>query len=228
MAVYSCPKGHSSSEEDFCSECGAKITGANVASNGNASAPTLCPDCKAPRAHDAGEFCEVCGYNFRTGAHGDVAFAQATASSQAAAPAQASMPMPVALEIPVQGVAAAAGKWSIVASVDPDLREEGSPEPPEQPPSAFPIEKAENLIGRHSRARGIEPEIALDFDEAVSHRHAIVSRLEDGSLAVRDIGSANGTRLNGQDLPPLTDAALKDGDALTLGYWTRLVVKASE
>jgi len=222
MAVYSCPKGHSSSEEDFCSECGAKITGANAAGNGSASAPMLCPDCKAPRAHDAGEFCEVCGYNFRTGAHGDVAFAQATAI------AQASMPMPVALEIPAEAASAPARKWSIVATVDPSLREDGSPAPPEQESFAFALEKAENLIGRNSRARGIEPEIALDFDDAVSHRHAIVSRHEDGSLAVRDIGSANGTRLNGQDLPPLTDTALKDGDALTLGHWTRLVVKASE
>ena len=222
MAVYSCPKGHSSSEEDFCSECGAKITGANAGSNGGPSAPMLCPDCKAPRAHDAGEFCEVCGYNFRTGAHGDVAFAQA------AVVAQASMPSPVALEIPVQVAEAPISKWSITASVDPTLREEGSPEPPEQAPFSFPIEKAESLIGRHSRARGIEPEIALDFDDAVSHRHAIVSRLEDGSLAVRDIGSANGTRLNGQGLPALTDTPLKDGDALTLGHWTRLVVKASD
>ena len=221
MAVYSCPKGHSSSEDDFCSECGAKITGATAGGNGSASAPTLCPDCQAPRAHDAGEFCEVCGYNFRTGAHGDVAFAQATAI------AEASMPAPVALEIPAQVAEAPPTKWSITASVDPTLREEGSPEPPEQAPLSFAIEKAENLIGRHSRARGIEPEIALDFDDAVSHRHAIVSRLEDGSLAVRDIGSANGTRLNGQDLPALTDTALKDGDALTLGHWTRLVVKAS-
>jgi hypothetical protein len=182
----------------------------------------LCPDCKAPRAHDAGEFCEVCGYNFRTGAHGDVAFAQATAV------AQASMPAPVALEIPTEAAAAPASKWSVIASVDPSLREEGSPEPPEQGPVIFAIEKPESLIGRHSRARGIEPEIALDFDDAVSHRHAIVSRLEDGSLTVRDIGSANGTRLNGQDVPPLTDTSLKNGDALTLGHWTRLVVKAGE
>lgn len=216
MAVYSCPKGHSSSEDDFCSECGAKITGANAGSNGSASAPTLCPDCQAPRAHDAGEFCEVCGYNFRTGTHGDVAFAQA------------SMPAPGAVETPVEAAAAPAIRWSILASVDPSLREDGSPEPPEQEPSTFAVEKGENLIGRHSRARGIEPKIALDFDDAVSHRHAIVSRLEDGSLAVRDIGSANGTRLNGQDLQPLTDTPLKDGDTLTLGHWTRLVVKASE
>ena len=222
MAVYSCPKGHSSSEDDFCSECGAKITGANAGGNGSASAPTLCPDCAAPRAHDAGEFCEVCGYNFRTGAHGDVAFAQATAV------AEAGMPAPVALEIPVPVAEAPAGKWFLAASVDPSLREEGSPEPPQQEPFSFAIEKGENLIGRHSRARGIEPEIALDFDDAVSHRHAIVSLLEDGALAVRDIGSANGTRLNGQDLPALTETALKEGDALTLGHWTRLVVKASE
>ena len=216
MAVYSCPKGHSSSEEDFCSECGAKIAGANGDGDSSASAPMLCPDCKAPRAHDAGEFCEVCGYNFRTGAHGDVAFAQA------------SMPVPADMETAAQAAGAPARKWSIIATIDPTLREDGSPEPPEQAASAFAIEKAENLIGRHSRARGIEPEIALDFDDAVSHRHAIVSRLDDGSLAVRDIGSANGTRLNGQDLPPLTDTRLKDGDALTLGHWTRLVVKAGE
>jgi hypothetical protein len=202
MGLYSCPKGHASSEEDFCSECGAKI----ATGNGSASAPMECPDCKAPRAHDAGEFCEVCGYSFRTGAHGDAAFAQAAPP-----------------EIP-----ALATKWSIIASIDSSLREEGSPAPPEEAPFACAIEKAESLIGRNSRARGIEPEIALDFDDAVSHRHAIVSRLEDGSLAVRDIESVNGTRLNGQDLPPLTDTALKDGDALTLGHWTRLVVKASE
>src|ERR1700750_461755 len=105
MGVYSCPKGHSSSEEDFCSECGAKI----ATSNGSASAPMECPDCKAPRGHDAGEFCEVCGYNFRTGAHGDVAFAQA-----------------VVEEIPAAETPAPASRWFITASIDPTLREEGS------------------------------------------------------------------------------------------------------
>jgi pSer/pThr/pTyr-binding forkhead associated (FHA) protein len=45
---------------------------------------------------------------------------------------------------------------------------------------------------------------------------------------VRDIGSANGTRLNGKDLEPLTDTVLKDGDELTLGHWTRLSVKEGD
>ena len=138
------------------------------------------------------------------------------------------MPSPVALEIPIQAAEAPASRWSITATVDPTLREEGSPEPPELAPLCFAIEKNENLIGRSSRARGIEPELALDFDDAISHRHAIISRRDDGSLAVRDIGSANGTRLNGQDLPAMTDMPLREGDALTLGHWTRLVVKAGE
>jgi hypothetical protein len=212
MTTYSCPKGHSSSEADFCSECGAKITGAGAPNDGaNAAPPALCPDCKAPRAHDGGDFCEVCGYNFSTGAHGDVAFVQA---ANAAPAEEASAPEPVT-------------KWSVIASIDPALREEGSPEPPSTSgPVTFTIDKPENLIGRHSRARGIEPEVALDFDDAVSHRHAILARLGDGSLTVRDVGSANGTRLNGRDLEPLADAPLKDGDELTLGHWTRLMVKA--
>jgi hypothetical protein len=216
MTAYSCPKGHSSSEADFCSECGAKITGAGAPNDGaNAVPPMLCPDCKAPRAHEGGDFCEVCGYNFSTGEHGDIAFAQVVNTS-----------VP-----PVEETAAAAPgrKWSIVASIDPALREEGSPEPPAtSEPVTFAINRAETLIGRHSRARGIEPELALDFDDAVSHRHAILARLEDGSLAVRDIGSANGTRLNGKDLEPLTDTVLKDGDELTLGHWTRLSVKEGD
>jgi uncharacterized Zn finger protein (UPF0148 family) len=221
MADYSCPKGHRSSEADFCSECGAKITGGGAPDHGAAASLSPCPDCKAPRAHDGGDFCEICGYNFSTGEHGDVAFAQIAGATSAAASMDSGAPVEEAVS------PAPATKWSLVASIDPALREEGSPEPPAtNGPVTFAVDKPESLIGRHSRARGIEPEVALDFDDAVSHRHAIVARLEDGSLTVRDIGSANGTRLNGRDLEPLTDAALKDGDELTLGHWTRLQVKA--
>ena len=69
MDTYSCPKGHSSSEPDFCSECGAKIGPAPSAAT-SLSAP--CPDCGAPRTDIASNFCEICGYNFSTGVHGNV------------------------------------------------------------------------------------------------------------------------------------------------------------
>jgi pSer/pThr/pTyr-binding forkhead associated (FHA) protein len=42
---------------------------------------------------------------------------------------------------------------------------------------------------------------------------------------MRDIGSANGTTLNGVELEPLVDTPLKAGDEITLGHWTRLTVQ---
>jgi pSer/pThr/pTyr-binding forkhead associated (FHA) protein len=53
-----------------------------------------------------------------------------------------------------------------------------------------------------------------------------LSRDAGGKVTLRDIGSANGTRLNGRDVQPLTDVVLHDGDELTLGHWTRLAIKA--
>jgi pSer/pThr/pTyr-binding forkhead associated (FHA) protein len=88
------------------------------------------------------------------------------------------------------------------------------------------LAKPVNLIGRKSEKRGILPEIPLDVDDAVSHRHALLSCGDDGSLTLRDIGSSNGTRLNAVDVKPLVDITLNDGDQITLGRWTRLTVKA--
>jgi pSer/pThr/pTyr-binding forkhead associated (FHA) protein len=83
-----------------------------------------------------------------------------------------------------------------------------------------------NLIGRRSEKRAIIPEISLDLDDAVSHRHALLTLGEDSSLTLRDIGSSNGTRLNGKDVQPLVDIALHDGDQITLGRWTRVSVRS--
>ena len=68
-----------------------------------------------------------------------------------------------------------------------------------------------HLIGRRSDKRGVFPEIALDSDDAVSHRHALLNRTPGGGLVLRDVGSSNGTRLNGVDVAPLTDMPLKSG-----------------
>jgi pSer/pThr/pTyr-binding forkhead associated (FHA) protein len=115
----------------------------------------------------------------------------------------------------------------LTVTIDPSLREPNSPEPPaSSAPQTIALDKPVALIGRRSETRAIFPEIALDLDTAVSHRHAILSRSADGEVTLRDIGSANGTRLNDRDLPPLTDVVIHDGDQLTLGHWTRIVVKA--
>jgi pSer/pThr/pTyr-binding forkhead associated (FHA) protein len=115
----------------------------------------------------------------------------------------------------------------LTVTIDPSLREPNSPEPPaDSIPQTIAVDKSVALIGRRSETRAIFPEIALDLDTAVSHRHAILSRSADGSVTLRDIGSANGTRLNNRDLPPMTDVAIHDGDQVTLGHWTRIIVKA--
>jgi pSer/pThr/pTyr-binding forkhead associated (FHA) protein len=80
------------------------------------------------------------------------------------------------------------------------------------------------LIGRTSQSRGVAPDIALDFDSAVSHRHALLTRANGSGWTIRDIGSANGTRLNGKDIQPMVDVPLNPGDRVTLGHWTCLTL----
>lgn len=258
MPAYKCPKGHESSEPDFCSECGAKIQGladlppvaappAAGAAAGNAA--QVCPDCAAPRPADGGNFCEVCGYNFVTGAHGELVFeapappapapppppaaAAPVAAPVVAAPLPApEPPQPVAADLPPPvsppAGAAAPSAWEATVTVDPKLKDAASPEPPEGVgPFHIKLEKPVILIGRKSESRAIFPEIPLNFDDAVSHRHALISRNPDGGMTLRDIGSSNGTRLNGRDIEPMKDIAVKSGDVVTLGHWTRIDLKES-
>lgn len=216
MDMFTCPKGHRSTEADFCSECGAKILGAPTTPTPSsprvAAAIGACPDCGAARAPDSGSFCELCGYNFSTGAHGQI-------------PIAAPPPAPVAQAAPAPDHPPTG--WTVLISVDPALRDPDSPEPPAGVgPFTINLEKPVSMIGRTSDSRAIFPEIPLNYDDAVSHRHALLQRRDDGALVLRDIGAANGTRLNGKDVEPLTDTTLHDADEITLGHWTRITVKA--
>ena len=76
------------------------------------------------------------------------------------------------------------------------------------------------LIGRKDNARGIFPDVDLGldggYDAGVSRRHAILSH-KDGAYRVEDLGSANGTFVNGHQLAPQTTTPLADGDELRCG-----------
>jgi len=76
------------------------------------------------------------------------------------------------------------------------------------------------LIGRKDNARGIFPDVDLGldggYDAGVSRRHAILSH-QGGAYRIEDLGSANGTFVNGQQLAPQTAAALANGDELKCG-----------
>ncbi len=76
------------------------------------------------------------------------------------------------------------------------------------------------IIGRADEADGFIPEIDLapfhGRDKGVSRRHAEFI-LREGQLHLRDLGSTNGTRLNGQPLQPNRLYCLREGDLLQLG-----------
>jgi pSer/pThr/pTyr-binding forkhead associated (FHA) protein len=82
-------------------------------------------------------------------------------------------------------------------------------------------------IGRRSVSRGLSPEIDLTgppADPGISRLHAVLIATPDGSWAVLDPGSANGTQVNGSEIAVGDQVALHDGDRINLGAWTAITV----
>lgn len=89
----------------------------------------------------------------------------------------------------------------------------------EHPPPALQVTGRILFIGRADSC-----DLAID-DEMVSGRHLAVW-LDDGALAVEDLRSRNGTRLNGRRLD--ARAYPKPGDQLQLGTKTRFVIRQAD
>jgi len=85
--------------------------------------------------------------------------------------------------------------------------------------SVFPIFKPESLIGRFDSVTGLSPEVDLtseDQSRNISRRHARLV-LKNGQFHVaEEIGTMNGTFLNGQKLANGALTPIDDGDELTL------------
>ncbi len=79
------------------------------------------------------------------------------------------------------------------------------------------IGKAFRLLpGEHLLGRGSEVDIRID-DHGVSRRHARIVRTAEGSCHVTDLGSTNGTYVNGVSI---SAAELREGDRLQIGTGT--------
>ena len=227
MTTYTCPKGHASSTDDFCDECGAKIGGAGAATvpmpavpaSPGAAAPASaapaakpagepCPVCAAPRAGGT-RFCEDCGYDYSTGKVPELA-------------------PPTLVTTP----AATAG-WTATVAVDRKYFEENAIDgvefPAEAPSRTVGLPAPQVRIGRRSNSKGTNPEIDLaDSDPGVSHSHALLTLSVDGTWLVSDLGSTNGTYVNDeqQALTAGQTRALKDGDQVHVGAWTTITLHA--
>jgi pSer/pThr/pTyr-binding forkhead associated (FHA) protein len=85
----------------------------------------------------------------------------------------------------------------------------------------LPLEgKSEYTIGRSAEGQPVLPDIDLAafraYENGVSRLHISIN-LSKQEAVVIDLGSANGTRLNGEKLPPHRPYPVKHGDILVLG-----------
>jgi len=78
----------------------------------------------------------------------------------------------------------------------------------------------ETILGRADANSIRKPDLDLTpygaMEKGVSRIHAAIYRHED-TLTLVDMGSANGTHLNGQRLAPSQPRVLRDGDEIRLG-----------
>jgi hypothetical protein len=78
----------------------------------------------------------------------------------------------------------------------------------------------EAILGRYSERSNDQPRIDLTpyggYERGISRLHAVLRR-EDQGLSLEDLGSSNGTFVNGNRLAPYTRYVLKSGDQIKLG-----------
>ncbi len=89
---------------------------------------------------------------------------------------------------------------------------------PEQSGKIYPVYKDEVLIGRYDSVTG-HPEVDLtdeDDNRNVSRRHARLLYKDETHYIAEEIGTMNGTYINGNRIPTGVLTPVKDGDEITL------------
>lgn len=92
-------------------------------------------------------------------------------------------------------------------------------------------ERNEFTLGRISEGQPIMPDIDLSpyqaYARGVSRLHAVLKR-EASHVFLMDLGSSNGTFVNGKRLSPHVDHAVSNGDVIALGKLKiQILLKAS-
>jgi pSer/pThr/pTyr-binding forkhead associated (FHA) protein len=191
-----------------------------------------CPQCGTARTA-ADKFCEVCGYDFLARQAAEAPKPAPAATSEPATPsAAASEPKN---EAPASAPSGAT--WQIVVRADRARYDADVPDAPPVPDKynerTVALTGDRLLIGRESQSRGIHPDLDLSGqpeDTGISRSHATLVHQKDGSYAIVDDGSTNGTHVN-DGVDPIArgePVVLADGDRVYIGAWTVLEVQRIE
>jgi len=94
-------------------------------------------------------------------------------------------------------------------------------------------DQEEFTIGRFVDGQVITPDVDLNlyeaFDKGVSRLHATIRvNTEKNKIHVIDLGSANGSSVNGYEIPANSEVPLNHGDVLTLGKFSMKVILPKE
>jgi hypothetical protein len=179
----------------------------------------VCPTC-AHRNRPGVFFCENCGTNLMTGQQAalgtrDLREAQENEPSGDAA-SKDKKPEPVLkLDKEQEKAVRTAGSSVFTPGMLLRIEVEGGSTPIIVKP------KAEDMIlGRRDPTTGATPEVDLTayagYRMGVSRRHSSLA-LENNQLTLWDLGSSNGTFINGNRLTPHQPSPLRDGDEVRLG-----------
>lgn len=207
-----CPKGHASASDDYCDDCGAPMGVGALPMAANA-----CPQCGIGRESGA-RFCEVCQYDFQLASGGGSA-----SGAKRQVPAQVA-PQAEATAIGPAPAAPMLARIHASADLAPDDASRAAFPPNGIADRIFHLDLDENMVGRESASKNSHPEIPL-LDPGASRRHLKIARL-GGAFHALELGSANGTLLDGAPLEPGLPAPLRDGSVLRVGMWTTISIEA--
>ena len=208
--MATCAGGHESQRSDYCDVCGKPLTSSSPRQRHSNRAPDSsesCPRCHTPRR---GRFCERCGYEFESRG--------SRAGSDAPAPPEGPP------------------RWFAVVTADRsqyELARKRSQRivfPTCCPERRIALSAPRTRIGRRCAADAAPPEIDLSAapeDPAVSHRHAELIARDDGMWDLVDLGSKNGTYLDGRAdrIPRNTPSHVGNGIQIRIGAWTVITLE---
>jgi len=129
-----------------------------------------------------------------------------------------------------EAVKAAPPGWELVIEADREYHARfavaGIAFPEGTGAQSIPLGAAELRIGRRDGAPD-GPEITgAGGDPALSRRHAVLRRQADGGYSIEDLGSTNGTAVNGRLLSAGEPVVLADGDRVHVGAWTGMTIRS--